>query len=116
MNNIIRPEAWWGNQQPPLPPGPPEPPRMDLLDRVSKIEASLPTLATREDLLLTKGDLTQQMHELRHELRGEMHGLRGETHELRGEMHKEFNLQTWRIVGAIIAAGGLLVAGLRLIP
>lgn len=71
---------------------------MDLSERVSKIEAVLPTLATREDVLLTKIELTQQMG------------------ELRGEMHKEFNLQTWRIIGAIIAASGLLVAGLKLIP
>ena len=64
---------------------------MDLSERVSKIEAALPTLATKADLV-------------------------GEVGALRAEMHKEFNLQTWRIVGAIIAASGLLVAGLKLIP
>lgn len=64
---------------------------MDLPERISKIEAVLPTLATKADLIGAEGSL-------------------------RAEMHKEFNLQTWRIVGAVIAASGLLVAGLKLIP
>ena len=73
MNNVIRPDAWWQGKQPPPPSGPTEPPRMDLSDRVSKIEAVLPTLATKEDLVREVGSL-------------------------RAEMHREFVAQTWRFV------------------
>ena len=31
------------------------------------------------------------------------------------DMHKEFNVQTWRLIGGILAAAGLLLAGLRLL-
>lgn len=43
---------------------------MDILHRVIKIETTLPTLATKEDLA-----------------------------SLRAEMHKEFSAQTWRLIG-----------------
>lgn len=33
----------------------------------------------------------------------------------RDDMHKEFNLQTWRIIGAVLAAAGILIAGLKLL-
>ena len=29
------------------------------------------------------------------------------------ELHKEFNLQTWRIIGAVLACAGLVVAGIK---
>lgn len=31
------------------------------------------------------------------------------------EMHKEFNLQTWRIIGAILATAGILLAAIKII-
>lgn len=49
--------------------------------RVAKLEATVPTLATKVDLA-----------------------------DLRAEMHREFNLQTWRIIGAMLTFGGLLSA------
>lgn len=69
MNNVIRPDAWWQDKLPPPPSGPTEPPRMDISERVTKIEAILPTLATKEDLA-----------------------------RLEGAMHREFTAQTWRFV------------------
>ena len=53
--------------------------------RVAKLEAVVPTLATREDL-------------------------HTKLAELRVEMHREFTAQTWRIVGAMLTAGALLTA------
>jgi len=47
--------------------------------RVAKIEAIIPALATKVDLA-----------------------------DLRAEMHREFTLQTWRIVGAMLTFGALL--------
>lgn len=47
--------------------------------RVAKLEAIVPTLATKIDLA-----------------------------DLRAEMHKEFTAQTWRIIGAMLTFGALL--------
>jgi len=49
--------------------------------RVAKLEAIVPTLATKEDLL-----------------------------RLEVKLHQEINAQTWRIIGAMITFGGLLCA------
>jgi hypothetical protein len=49
--------------------------------RVAKLEAIVPTLATKIDLS-----------------------------DLRVEMHKEFTAQTWRIIGAMMTFGTLLSA------
>lgn len=49
--------------------------------RVAKLEAIVPTLATKLDLA-----------------------------ELRAEIHKEFTAQTWRIIGAMFSCGALLSA------
>jgi hypothetical protein len=62
---------------------PPEPP-MELSERVSKIESTLQTLASREDLYK-------------------------ETGTLRAEMHKEFTAQTWKIIGFFTTISGALV-------
>lgn len=60
--------------------------------RVSRLEAMIPNLSTKLDLAdlrtATKLDLA----------------------DLRTEMHKEFNVQTWRIIGVIITFGGILSA------
>jgi len=49
MGKLIKPEAWWKSSE-----QPPEPPDMDLTERVikleSKLDAALPTLATKADL------------------------------------------------------------------
>ena len=60
--------------------------RADVGEIKGQLKAALPTLATKAETLATSAD-----------------------------MHKEFNLQTWRIIGGILAAAGLLLAGLRLI-
>ena len=65
---------------------PPEPPEMELVERVARIEAKLDSFATKADLAA-----------------------------LEGKMHQEFSIQTWRIIGAILASAGLVVAGLKLI-
>lgn len=49
--------------------------------RLAKLEAVAPTLSTKEDLL-----------------------------RLEVKLHQEINAQTWRIIGAMITFGGLLVA------
>jgi len=49
--------------------------------RVAKLEAIVPALATKEDLL-----------------------------RLEVKLHQEINAQTWRIIGAMITFGGLLCA------
>lgn len=74
-----------------------EPPHndgMELTERVAKIEAkldaTLPNLATKDEL-------------------------KAVGHDIRADMHKEFNMQTWRIIGAFFAIAGLLLAGIKLI-
>lgn len=60
--------------------------------RLAKLEAIVPTLATKLDLA-----------EVRQEL------IRAEG-SIRTDMHKEFTAQTWRIIGAMLTFGGLLSA------
>lgn len=61
---------------------------MDISERVTKIEAVLPTLATKEDLVREVGSL-------------------------RAEFHKELTSQTWRIItwvtGVFVTISGALV-------
>ena len=73
-------------RQPPISSGGGSEPPMDITERVAKIETLLPTLATKSDLS-----------------------------DLRGDMHKEFNLQTWRIVGSTLGIAALIVAAIKLI-
>lgn len=60
---------------------------MDIVERVARIEATMTTLATKEDLVRLDGSL-------------------------RTEMHKELNSQSWRIIGAMITFGSLLAAAI----
>lgn len=53
--------------------------------RLAKIETIIPTLATKEDLARAEGGI-------------------------RSDMHKEFNAQTWRIIGAMLTFGTALTA------
>lgn len=55
---------------------------MELPERVARIEAVIPTLATKTDLA-----------------------------DLRTEMHKEFSAQTWRIITLFAVISSALVAG-----
>lgn len=64
--------------------------------RLAKLEATIPTLATREDLVREFTGTRTEMHR--------------EVAGLRAEMHREFNSQTWRIIGAMLTFGGLLSA------
>lgn len=41
--------------------------------------------------------------------------LKAVGHDIRADMHKEFNMQTWRIIGAFLAIAGMLLAGIKLI-
>ena len=60
--------------------------------RVAKLEATIPNLATKIDVA---------------ELRMEVVRVEG---SIRSDMHKEFNAQTWRIIGAMVTFGSLLCA------
>lgn len=60
--------------------------------RVSKLEAIIPTLATKLDMA---------------DLRMELVRVEG---SIRTDMHKEFTAQTWRIIGAMLTFGGILSA------
>ena len=84
MSNVITPPSWWKDKGPPSmqPPGPPS---MELLERVIKIEAALPTLATKEDLAREIGGL-------------------------RTELHREIGAQTWKVVSFVTGFGALLTA------
>lgn len=69
---------------------PPEPP-MELTERVAKLESALNLVVT--DVAVIRSN-----------------------YATREDMHREFNLQTWRIIGAVLAAAGLVFAAARLIP
>lgn len=70
-----------------------EPPDNTHMDaRIAKLEATLPTLATKEDLAREVG------------------GLRGEVGGLRGEIYKAVNDQTWKIITWTTGLGAALVA------
>lgn len=68
-----------------------EPPYMELIERVSRLETGMESLRT--DMAVIKSN-----------------------YATREDMHKEFNVQTWRIIGAILAAAGIVFAAARLIP
>ncbi|MBI1626024.1 hypothetical protein [Comamonas suwonensis] len=74
---------------------------MELLERIIKIESTLPTLATREQVLATREHVTQEVGALRTELHKEIGGLRA-------ELHKSIHDQTWKIIGTFITFGTLL--------
>ena len=65
--------------------------------RVATLEAIVPTLATREDMAKMHGSLREDMA------------------NLRAEMHREFNTQTWRMIGAMLTFGSLLTAAVYFI-
>ena len=64
--------------------------------RVAKIEAIIPTLATKEDLAKLDGSTKEALAKMGGELRTEIAKMGG---ELRTEMHKEFHAMTWKLLG-----------------
>lgn len=94
---------------------------MRLHERVTKIEAVLPTLATKEDLAREVGGLRSEMHlefgKVRQEMgaefasvRKEMSELRVDVSELRVDVHRAIEVQTWRVIGTLITVCTALVA------
>lgn len=73
---------------------PTEPPDMELVERVANLETNMRDV--RDRLLRVEIKL--------------------DSFATKEDMHREFNVQTWRIVGAILAAAGLVFAAVRLIP
>ncbi|WP_416242770.1 hypothetical protein ACLSSQ_11715 [Azospira sp. APE16] len=69
---------------------------MDLSERITKIEAVLPNLVTKEDMVRELGNLRSELQK--------------EVGVLRSEFHKEMNAQTWRIIGLISVVSSALVA------
>ena len=71
-----------------------EPPYNDPMEaRVTRIEAIIPTLATKEDLAKMDGSLRADLAKI--------------AGEIRTEMHKEFHAMTWKLLGgasALVAA------------
>lgn len=98
---------------------------LGLNDRVTKIEAVLPTLATKEDLAREVGTVRSEMHQGFGELRGEMHrefgevrrefaseiaDVRRDVHAMGANLHLEMHRQTWRLIGTIVTVSTALVA------
>ncbi len=69
---------------------------MELSERVAKIEAVLPNLVTKEDMVRELGGLRAELHK--------------EVGGLRAEFHKEITAQTWRIIGFVSVISSALVA------
>jgi hypothetical protein len=63
--------------------------------------------------LVTNQVLEARLDALRYELVGQMSELRGEMSELRGEIQRGFQLQTWRLLGAIFVAFGMFATLVR---
>lgn len=65
------------------------------------------------ELIERVGNLETDMRDVRERLtRIEV---RLDTFSTKEDMHREFNVQTWRIIGAVLAAGGLFFAAAKLI-
>lgn len=62
----------------------PDDPDMDLHERVAKVEAVLPTLATKSDLA-----------------------------DLKTDLFKALSDQTWKIIGAALSSAAILLAGIK---
>jgi hypothetical protein len=95
--------------------------------RVSKLEAVIPTLATKVDLMREfnslkleimgdSGAFRADMQKMDMSIRGEMSKMEGSIRadmakvegSIRTDMHKEFTAQTWRIIGAMLTFGAML--------
>jgi hypothetical protein len=73
-----------------------EPPTIDGMEaRVIKLEAIIPTLATREDMAKMEGSLKADLART--------------AGDLRAEIHKAVNDQTWKLIGWSTGIGAALV-------
>ncbi|MDI9349542.1 MAG: hypothetical protein QM537_06035 [Candidatus Symbiobacter sp.] len=66
---------------------------MELLERVIKIEATLPSLASKSDVDMLRNDMSHMATKV-------------ELQALRADFHRDLNMQTWRLIGVC----GALVA------
>lgn len=73
--------------------------------RVSKLEAVIPTLATKVDLMREFNALKLEIIGGDGVIRADMAKMDG---SIRTDMHKEFTVQTWRIIGAMLTFGAML--------
>lgn len=62
---------------------------------IIRIDAVLPTLATKEDLHKAVGDVRADLHKAVGDLRSELHKAIG---DVRSELRKDMNEQTWKFV------------------
>ncbi|MDI9349544.1 MAG: hypothetical protein QM537_06045 [Candidatus Symbiobacter sp.] len=82
-------------------------PPMELLERVIKIEATLPSLASKSDVDLIRSDMAVMRSEMGHmATKVELEKLRADLAEMITGVHRELNMQTWRLIGVC----GALVA------
>jgi anti-sigma-K factor RskA len=70
---------------------------MELVERVGNLETDMRDVRDRLTRIEVRLDTFQS------------------TFATKEDMHREFNLQTWRIIGAVLAAGGLFFAAAKLI-
>lgn len=84
----LRPDA------PPVAPNGEPPDNTGMEARISKLEALIPTLATKEDLMRETSAVKLEICRI--------------DGSIRTDMHKEFTVQTWRIIGAMLTFGTLL--------
>lgn len=73
--------------------------------RIAKLEAVIPTLATKEDLMREFTALKLEIIGGDGAIRADMAKMDG---SIRTDMHKEFTVQTWRIIGAMLTFGAML--------
>lgn len=70
--------------------------------RLTKLEALIPTLATREDLLKNKVEMREDLLKTKVEMREDLLHTRGQLElsiqKLETTMHREMTKQTWTIV------------------
>jgi hypothetical protein len=70
--------------------------------RLTKLEALIPTLATREDLLNTKIEMREDLLKTKNELREDLLKTRGRLEvsiqKLETAMHSEMSKQTWMFI------------------
>ncbi|MDI9349545.1 MAG: hypothetical protein QM537_06050 [Candidatus Symbiobacter sp.] len=114
-------------------------PPMELLERVIKIEATLPSLASKSDIDLIRSDMGVMRNDMSHmatkveveslrvavgncATKAEVESLRvavgncatkAELQALRADFHRDMNLQTWRLIGvctALVAATYFIAA------
>lgn len=88
--------------------GPPYDGSMDA--RLSKLEALVPTLATREDIANLRGAAREDIASLRGATTTDLANLRAEMHKGFSDLRSELHSQTWRLIGVLAVTVGATVA------